>query len=113
MSTINQVGNNILFPANGSKIMGEKSLNAVAEIKAILDQNPQGVIVIQGHASVDGNEDYNQKLSVQRAESVRDKLLGLGVDAARLEVVGMGSSDPLNGDPSDRAGSRRVEFYKK
>jgi Outer membrane protein and related peptidoglycan-associated (lipo)proteins len=74
---------------------------------------PSRSYVIQGHASVDGNEDYNQKLSLQRAESVRDQLLGLGVDAARLEVVAMGSSDPLNGDPSDRAGSRRVEFYKK
>ena len=41
------------------------------------------------------------------------QLVGLGVDAARLEVVAMGSSDPLNGDASDRAGSRRVEFYKK
>ena len=41
MSTINQVGSNILFPANSAKIMGEKSLNAVAEIKAILDQNPR------------------------------------------------------------------------
>ena len=113
MSTINQVGTNILFPANSAKIMGEKSLNAVAEIKSILDQNPDGIIVIQGHASVDGNADYNQKLSLKRAESVRDKLVELGVDVARLEVVAMGSSDPLNGDPSDRAGSRRVEFYKK
>jgi len=33
MSTINQVGSSILFPANSAKIMGEKSLNAVAEIK--------------------------------------------------------------------------------
>jgi len=103
MSTINQVGSSILFPANSAKIMGEKSLNAVAEIKAILE----------GHASVDGNADYNQKLSLKRAESVRDQLVGLGVDAARLEVVAMGSSDPLNGDASDLAGSRRVEFYKK
>ena len=93
--------------------MGEKSLNALTEIKSILDETPQGVVVIQGHASVDGNADYNQKLSLQRAESVRDKLVELGVDAARLEVVAMGSSDPLNGDASDRAGSRRVEFYKK
>lgn len=113
LSTINQVGSSILFPANGSKIMGEDSINAVAEIKGILDQNPIGIIVIQGHASSDGNEDYNQKLSLLRAESVRDELVGLGVDASRLEVVAMGSSKPLNGDASNRTKNRRVEFYKK
>ncbi len=113
MSTINQVGNSILFPANSAKILGKKSLDAVAEIKQILDENPMGGIVIQGHASSDGNEDYNQKLSLQRAESVRDELVGLGVDASRLEVVAMGSSKPLNGDETDRSNNRRVEFYKK
>ena len=113
MSTINQVGSSILFPASSAKIMGEKSLNAIAEIKTILDENPNGIIVIQGHASSDGNADYNQKLSLQRAESVRDRLVEIGVDAARLEVVAMGTSKPLNGDESDLSGNRRVEFYKK
>ena len=113
MSTINLVGDRIQFPANSAKIMGEKSLNAIAEIKTILDQNPDGRIIIQGHASIDGSEDYNQKLSLKRAESVRDRLVELGADAARLEVIGMGSSKPINGDVSDRVANRRVEFYKK
>ncbi|MGB1449361.1 MAG: OmpA family protein [Flavobacteriaceae bacterium] len=113
MSTINKVGSSILFPANSAKILGKKSLNAIAEIKTILDENPNGGLVIQGHASSDGNADYNQKLSLQRAESVRDELVEMGVDASRLEVVAMGSSTPLNGDESDRSANRRVEFYKK
>ena len=113
ISTINQVGNNILFPASSAKILGKKSLNAIAEIKNILDQNPEGGIVIQGHASSDGNAEYNQKLSLQRGESVRNKLIELGIEPSRLEVKAMGSSKPLNGDESDRYANRRVEFYKK
>ena len=113
LSTINQVGDNILFASNSSKIQGEASMAALENIKKILDEIPTGSIVIEGHASADGREDYNQKLSLKRAESVRDKLIELGVDAARLSVKAMGESQPLNGDDSDLANNRRVEFYKQ
>ena len=113
LSTINQVGDNILFASDSSKIQGEASMAALENIKKILDEIPTGSIVIEGHASADGREDYNQKLSLKRAESVRDKLIELGVDAARLSVKAMGESQPLNGDDSDLVNNRRVEFYKQ
>ena len=103
LSTINQVGDNILFASDSSK-QGEDSMAALENIKKILDEIPTGSIVIEGHAS-DGREDYNQKLSLKRAESVRDKLIELGVDAARLSVKAMGTQ-PLNGDDSDLANNR-------
>ena len=113
LSTINQVGDNILFASNSAKIQGEASMTALDGIKKILDEVPNGSIVIEGHASSDGREEYNQKLSLKRAESVRDKLIELGVDAARLSVKAMGESQPLNGDASDLKNNRRVEFYKQ
>ncbi len=111
LATINQIGSNILFPVNGTTVPAD-SAEALKEIKAIFDANPVGGIVIEGHASKDGNEEYNLKLSLKRAESVRDELVKLGVDASRLEVKAMGESQPLKGDQNTAKNNRRVEFYK-
>lgn len=112
LSTINKVGENILFPANGSRLMGAKAMAALNEVKAILDENPQGVIVIEGYASADGSEQYNQKLSEKRAQAVKDKLVELGVDPSRLEVAAFGESK-FAGDEPNATQDRRVEFKRK
>jgi len=68
-------------------------------------------IVITGHTDNVGKDDYNNALSLRRAEAVRDYLLGLGVDASKLEIVGKGESEPLadNSSEEGRAKNRRVE----
>ena len=111
LATINQIGSNILFPVNGTSVSAE-SMEALNEIKAIFDATPVGRIVIEGHGSKDGNEDYNLKLSLKRAESVRDELIKLGVDASRLDVKAMGESQPMKGDLNTAKNNRRVEFYR-
>ena len=77
--------------------------------------NPQGIVLIQGHASEDGGSSYNMNLSRKRAEAVKAKLVELGVDSSRLEVEAYGETKP-KGDNSTsvgRANSRRVEFTAK
>ena len=63
IDALNRAGINILFPADGSNLIGSKVLEAVAQVKTILDENPHGIVLIQGHASEDGSELYNQALS--------------------------------------------------
>lgn len=110
-----EAGINILFPADGSELRGNKVLDAVAQVKTILDENPRGIVLIQGHASEDGSVEYNQALSERRAESVKSKLIELGVDPARLEVQAFGESRPIVADDKSvfRRKSRRVVFSAK
>ncbi|MFL2591073.1 MAG: OmpA family protein [Flavobacteriaceae bacterium] len=115
LTALNTAGINILFPADGYKLMGSKVMSAVDEVKTILMANPKGVVLIQGHASEDGGSSYNMTLSRKRAEAVKSKLIELGIDSSRLEVEAFGETMP-KGDNSTsigRANSRRVEFKGK
>ena len=115
IDAINESGINILFPADGSELIGTKVLDAVARVKAILEENPRGIVLIQGHASEDGSVEYNQALSERRAESVKAKLIEMGVDPARLEVQAFGESRPIADENIfvSRRKSRRVVFSAK
>ena len=112
LDKMNGIGSNILFAAESSKLMGKKVLTAISEIKRVLDENPNAKIIIEGHASSDGSVQYNDALSLRRAESVQAKLIELGADSSRIEVKSFGESMPIDGDDSRqaRAKNRRVEF---
>lgn len=68
-------------------------------------------ITITGHTDNVGTEDYNMKLSLRRAEAVRDYLVSLGIDPGKLEVKGEGMTNPIadNNTAEGRAKNRRVE----
>ena len=68
-------------------------------------------IKITGHTDSIGSEKYNQKLSLRRAEAVRDYLVSLGANANKMEVSGAGKSNPVadNKTKAGRAKTRRVE----
>ncbi|MBX3746527.1 MAG: OmpA family protein [Verrucomicrobiae bacterium] len=67
-------------------------------------------LIVTGHADRSGSEEVNARLSYQRAAWVRDRLVGLGVDAGRIEVVGMGSREPLRAEAPAAGENRRVTF---
>jgi OOP family OmpA-OmpF porin len=73
--------------------------------------NSAKTIKITGHTDSTGAAEYNQKLSVRRAETVRDYLISLGGDASKMEVAGMGATKPVadNKTAAGRAHNRRVE----
>ncbi len=75
------------------------------------------VIIAVGHTDSIGSDAYNQKLSVQRAESVKAYLVSKGVEANRIYTEGKGKKQPIapntvNGkdNPEGRAKNRRVEI---
>lgn len=70
-------------------------------------------IVIKGHTDSDGARAYNRKLSLNRAESVKDYLVGnFAIGAGRLRVVGHGETRPLvpNTTAANKQINRRVEI---
>jgi OOP family OmpA-OmpF porin len=51
-------------------------------------------VVIEGHADRIGSQQYNQKLSERRADSVKSYLVGKGADRTKIETIGMGKTVP-------------------
>jgi len=78
----------------------------------ILLKNPEVKVEIQGHTDNIGLEKHNQKLSLQRAEAVRNFLIAKGVANNRLTAVGFGKIRPIadNNTEQGRAFNRRIEL---
>ena len=80
----------------------------------MLSANPKITIEVQGHTDNVGQAAYNQKLSQQRADSVKAYLVRKGVEGSRLVAKGYGMTQPLvpNTTAPNRALNRRVQFIR-
>lgn len=69
-------------------------------------------LVVEGHADIVGNDDYNYWISSSRAAAMKSYLVSRGVQADRIHVYGYGADRPLTLDTSfaGRKTNRRVEF---
>jgi outer membrane protein OmpA-like peptidoglycan-associated protein len=77
-----------------------------------LEQADGKTVVIVGHTDAAGTNAYNQALSERRALAVGQYLVDRhGVEPARLQVVGLGETQPLPGIASGDGANRRVEFH--
>jgi OOP family OmpA-OmpF porin len=70
------------------------------------------VIIAVGHTDSIGTDEYNQKLSIRRAEAVKAYLQGKGIEANRIYTEGKGEKQPVadNKSAAGRAQNRRVEI---
>ncbi len=70
------------------------------------------VIIAVGHTDSIGTDEYNQKLSIRRAEAVKAYLQGKGIEANRIYTEGKGEKQPVadNKSTAGRAQNRRVEI---
>ena len=68
-------------------------------------------IKITGHTDNVGQAEYNEQLSIRRAQAVRDYLIKIGGEAKIMEVAGLGAAKPIadNKTSTGRAENRRVE----
>jgi len=100
----------VLFAVGETELLpsAEQSLNDVIEL---LESEPDKAIRIEGHTDSTGPASLNLRLSEARANAVRDALIELGIDATRLNAVGMGEDFPIatNQTEDGRDRNRRVD----
>lgn len=98
--------------ASGSAVLTSGAQGRLAPLASFLAKQPEARIQIAGHTDSQGAEAYNQDLSARRAASVGAYLASTGVDAGRINSLGLGESTPLssNDTAAGRAINRRVEI---
>jgi outer membrane protein OmpA-like peptidoglycan-associated protein len=101
----------ILFDHNsaGLRSTSRTTLNELAQNFA---QYPDNLIIVEGHTDSTGTDQYNQRLSEQRAANVADYLIDRGVRAGNITVYGFGELRPksTNDTAEGRQLNRRVEI---
>jgi outer membrane protein OmpA-like peptidoglycan-associated protein len=105
--------NRIHFAFNKAVIRPE-SYPVIDEILASIKGRPEIENVrVEGHTDNVGSDAYNQKLSDQRANAVRQYMIDKGYPSDKVTAVGMGESAPIadNATKAGRAQNRRVEFH--
>jgi len=111
IATLNEYSKTVLFDLAKATIRPEsaEALNAIADI---MKEYPETVFHIGGHTDSQGSDEYNLKLSKERAASVREFLVTKGIPANRLTSEGYGESRPIasNNTASGRQDNRRVEI---
>ncbi|PIZ31818.1 MAG: hypothetical protein COY40_00995 [Alphaproteobacteria bacterium CG_4_10_14_0_8_um_filter_53_9] len=115
---VTRVGDNILLNMPSSVTFGFNQAfvlpqfhATLGQLASTLNQYPSTMIDIVGHTDSVGSDNYNQDLSLRRAQNVATYLIGKGVLGGRLFVRGMGESAPIasNATEDGRAQNRRVE----
>ncbi|GER58570.1 OmpA family protein [Patiriisocius marinus] len=108
---LNDYSKTILFDTGKSTIRQE-SYGVLQNIADIMKEYPDASFLIEGHTDSQGSEATNNKLSNNRAASVRTYLTTIGMSANRLSSIGYGESRPIadNKTKAGRQQNRRVEI---
>lgn len=107
------VTHGINFDINKADIKPE-SMGTLNTIVEILKKNPEVKFEVQGHTDNSGIAANNLALSQKRADAVKQQLISLGIEEARLTSKGFGDTKPIsdNATPEGKANNRRVEFVR-
>ena len=102
----------VLYFEAGGNVLTAESQAALATIRKEIAERAASEVMVIGHTDRVGSVEGNDKLSLKRAEGLRDLLIEAGVPADRLEAVGRGERDPLvpTADEVDEPKNRRVEI---
>jgi hypothetical protein len=101
----------VLFDFNKYTLKPE-AREKLAKVSGILLGYPNLKLQIEGYTDSIGSDDYNQKLSEERAGTVRDYLVSQSVPDGNVSAAGFGKSRPVadNSTNAGRAQNRRVEL---
>jgi outer membrane protein OmpA-like peptidoglycan-associated protein len=102
----------LVYFLEGTDEFTEESGVAFQKILSELRERSAPDVVAIGHTDRVGNLQYNDNLSLQRAERVRGELVRLGIPEARIRVAGRGEREPLvaTDDEVAEPRNRRVEI---
>jgi peptidoglycan-associated lipoprotein len=84
----------------------------VESVAEFLKSNASALVTLEGHCDERGSAEYNVSLGERRALAVRDYLMTLGIDGARIQTKSFGAERPKDPGHDETAWSvnRRVEF---
>ena len=102
----------VFFETNKA-VIKKQSFEILDGVAQVMLDNPDILLLeVAGHTDNVGNDELNLQLSQKRAESVKDYLVGKGVDPERLVAKGYGETKPIdtNKTKTGKANNRRVEF---
>ena len=99
--------------------MSDRTRRQLQIVAAMLKGDPGKKITLSGHTDALGTEDYNNRLSANRADTVRDFLAAAGVPPAQIITTAKGASQPRRpnvtetgeDNPEGRRANRRTEIY--
>lgn len=100
----------ILFET-GKSTLHPGAYDRLRSLATTLNNYPRSQVIVKGHTDSMGEEGYNQRLSEERADRVRNFLISEGLAPARITAIGFGETMPVatNSSDSGRSQNRRVE----
>ena len=117
-ATVERVGEGIQVTFDSGILFGFDSYSLrdaarenLSNLAASLNRFSDSELLIVGHTDSSGAEDYNQRLSENRAGAARDYLVRQGVDASRIRAMGLGETEAIatNDTEIGQQENRRVE----
>jgi outer membrane protein OmpA-like peptidoglycan-associated protein len=101
----------VLFETDEAELKPGADL-AIDRLADFMRDHPERRLLIEGHTDARGAEQYNQRLSLQRAYAVTEALVERGIETNRLRPVGLGEAYPVasNDTTAGRQQNRRVEI---
>jgi outer membrane protein OmpA-like peptidoglycan-associated protein len=108
---------NVLYDFNKATLRPE-SKTVLDEIVTIMKDNPKIKIEMGAHTDSKGTDQYNDKLSQERAQACVDYIIAMGIDESRIYAKGYGEKRPIapntlpdgKDNPDGRQQNRRTEF---
>jgi len=96
----------------GKYTLKPETREKLAKVSGILLTHPDMHLQVEGYTDNVGSDEFNQKLSEQRADSVRDYLISQGISADSITSKGFGKTNPIasNDTAKGRQQNRRVEI---
>ncbi|HPG74362.1 MAG TPA: OmpA family protein, partial [Bacteroidales bacterium] len=110
--------NNIYYEFGMSRLTDKAKITIDRTIYSLMSKYPKIVVEIRSHTDSVASDEFNLKLSQDRAQSVVNYLIGKGISSDRLVAKGYGESFPIapnshpdgSDNPDGRAKNRRTEF---
>jgi len=105
-------GSNTIYFDYGKSVLKTEAIAMIDKIADEMKNNPEIRLFITGYTDDRGSEGFNNLLSLERANSVKQYLISRGINADLLIIKAMGKSEPLNDNATEeeRAANRRVVF---
>lgn len=99
------------FEFNSSDL-DDASTSYLDDLVAALDENRHLKIQLTGHTDNVGSAKFNEKLSLYRANSIKEYLVSKGISSERINAAGKGLTEPVDDNRTEkgRAKNRRVEL---